>query len=249
MLIANGVVFVLQYIFGPQMNHLFGLTPARFFSEFPNLIHQPITYIFLHGGFFHLFFNMFVLWMFGTEIEYAWGSKSFAKFYFVAGLIGAALVLAVHSSQVIPTIGASGAIYGVFAAYWIMFPNRYVYLYFLFPVKVKWFVPGMMILGLLFSAGNVAHMAHLGGFLWGVVYLKSDWRLGRFSRFFKSLRHKRQTAKLNKKVQKTEEIMKRVDAVLDKINEVGIENISKADRKFLEEASSELSREKHNETN
>jgi hypothetical protein len=108
---------------------------------------------------------------------------------------------------------------------------------------VKWFVPGMMILGFLFSGGNVAHWAHLGGALYGLVCLKSDLRLKRLSGMFKGLRHKRKQAKLNKRVEKAGEVMKRVDAILDKINEVGIENISKEDRKFLEEASSRLSKE------
>ena len=245
MLLANIGLWILQNLI-PGLTAALGLTPARFFAEFPNLIYQPLTYMFLHGGLWHLFFNMFALWMFGTEIEFTWGTRRFAWFYLIAGLIGGLLNLIISPGQLGPTIGASGAVYGVFAAYWIMYPNRYVYLYFLVPVKVKWFVPGFMLLGLLFSGGNVAHAAHLGGFIWGVLYLKSDWRLGWFSRKIRNLRYKRQEAKLNKQVRETEEIMKRVDAILDKINEVGIENLTKAERKFLEEASSELSREKGN---
>lgn len=246
MLIINTAVFVLQLIM-PRMTYIFGLTPATFFSEFPNQIYQIFTYMFLHGGFGHIFFNMFALWMFGTEIEFTWGSKAFGRFYFICGLAGAVLTLVFLPSQAVPMIGASGAIYGVLTAYWIMFPNRYLYIYFLFPVKVKWAIPGMMLLGFLFSAGNVAHLAHLGGALCALVYLKSDWRLFRVFDRFKNLRYKRQEAKLNKRRQEAEDIMKRVDSILDKINEVGIENISKSDRKFLEEASSELAREKDKE--
>jgi len=247
MLFVNGGVWLLQN-FIPAVTGALGLTPARFFAEFPNLIYQPFTYMFLHGSFFHLAFNMFALWMFGTEIENNWGSKRFGRFYLIAGLIGGVLNLLVSPGQMGPTIGASGAVYGILAAYWILFPNRYIYLYFIIPVKVKWFVPGFMILGLLFSGGNVAHAAHIGGFLWGLLYLKSDWRLGWLGRKMRSVRYKRQEAKLNKQVRETEEIMKRVDAILDKINEVGMENLTKAERKFLEEASSELSQEKDNRT-
>jgi membrane associated rhomboid family serine protease len=243
MLITNTAVFILQYFY-PPLTTLAGLTPSRFFSEFPNLLFQPFTYMFLHGGVAHIFFNMFVLWMFGTEVEATWGSRPFGKFYLIAGLAGGILCLAVSPGQSIPIVGASGAIYGVLVAYWIMFPNRYLYIWFLFPVKVKWAIPGLMILGFLFSGGNVAHMAHLGGALYGLAYMKLDWRIFAWSKRIKNLKYKRQTAKLEKNRQQAEDIMKRVDAILDKINEVGIENISKADRKFLEEASSRLSKKK-----
>jgi len=246
MLIINTAVFVLQ-LFIPRMISIFGLTPSTFFSEFPNQIYQIFTYMFLHGGFGHIFFNMFALWMFGTEIEFTWGTKSFSRFYFICGLAGAVLTLVGLPSQAIPMIGASAAIYGVLTTYWIMFPNRYLYIYFLFPVKVKWAIPGMMLLGFLFAGGNVAHLAHLGGAICGLIYLKSDWHFSRLFHRFKNLRYKRQETKLNKKRQEAEDIMKRVDSILDKINEVGIENISKSDRKFLEDASSELAREKDKE--
>jgi membrane associated rhomboid family serine protease len=243
MIITNVVIFIIQNVY-PELTYHLGMTPARFFSEFPNLLYQPLTYMFLHGSIGHIFFNMFALWMFGTEIEYSWGSKFFARFYFLAGLAGAFLTLAVNSSQPYPIIGASAAIYGILVAYWIMFPNRYLYIYFLFPIKVKWAIPGMMLLGFLFSAGNIAHMAHLGGAVFGFLYLKMDWRWSFITQPWKNLRVRRQKVKLAKNRQKAEDVMRRVDAILDKINEVGIENISKSDRKFLEEASSELSQRK-----
>jgi len=242
MLIINGGVYVLQYVF-PAMTYNMGLTPARFFSEFPNLLYTVFTYMFLHstGHLGHILFNMFALWMFGTEIEFTLGTKSFARFYIFCGLAGAILTLIVYPNQMAPMIGASGAIYGLLVAYWLMFPGRKLYIYFLFPVKVKYAIPGMMVLGFLFSGGNVAHMAHLGGALFGLAYMKLGWRWLSFGKKFKNLRYKRQEAKLEKRRQNAADVMKRIDAILDKINEVGLENISKADRKFLEEASSELS--------
>ncbi|MCB2229425.1 rhomboid family intramembrane serine protease [bacterium] len=241
-------VFLLQLVLkGSQLAYLFGLTPALFFSDFPNRIYQLVTYMFLHGGFWHIFFNMFGLWMFGTEIEHTWGSKRFGRFFFLAGLAGAVLTLAVQSTQMVPMIGASAAIYGVLVAYWRMFPEREVYLYFLFPIKVKWFVPGFMLLGFLTAAPGVAHWAHLGGALFGLAYMVTDWRGLGFSKKLKNLRYKRQEAKLEKRRQEAEDVMKRVDAILDKINEVGIENISKEDRKFLEDASSRLSNKNNNQ--
>ncbi len=241
MLIANILIFIAQWFY-PQLAQQLGLVPARFFSEFPNLLYQPLTYMFLHGSIGHIFFNMFALWMFGTEIERRWGSKAFSRFYFLAGLSGAFLCLVVNASQPYPIIGASAAIYGILVAYWVMFPNRQLYIYFLLPVKVKWAIPGMMLLGFLFSAGNIAHMAHLGGIIFALVYLKMDWRWVHFTGWLKNRRYRRQEIESQKNRQQAEDIMKRIDAILDKINEVGIENISKSDRKFLEEASSELSK-------
>jgi len=238
-LISNILIFAAQYFY-PRLTELFGLTPALFLGQFPNYFYQVVTYMLLHGGFWHLFFNMFTLWMFGTEIEYTWGTRSFGRFYVLCGLAGAALTLAVFPTQLVITIGASAAIYGVMVAYWLMFPRRYLYIYFLFPVKVKWAVPAFMILGFFFGGPQVAHMAHLGGALCGLAYIKLDWRWTRIGRKLKTLRYRLQEAKLEKKRQAAQEIMKRVDSILDKINEVGIENLSRADRKFLEEASVQL---------
>ncbi len=250
MLIVNGGMYVLQLIM-PALTSQLGLTPARFFSEFPNRIYQLFTYMFLHspGSPWHLLFNMFALWMFGTEIEYTWGTKRFARFYVIAGLAGAVLTLIVYPGQPIPMIGASAAIYGLLVAYWFMFPQRMLYFWGIFPIRVKWAIPGVMLLGFLFGGASVAHMAHLGGAAYGVVYMKSKWPLFSWGRKFKSLRAKRQEAKLDKRRHEAANVMKRVDAILDKINEVGIENISKADRKFLEEASSEMSRDGKNSQN
>jgi membrane associated rhomboid family serine protease len=242
MLIANGAIFILQYV-APELTYYLGLTPRLFFADFPNALFQPLTYMFLHGGFFHLLFNMFALWMFGTEIELTWGSRRFGRFYVLAGLSGAILTLIVNPSLTNVVIGASAAIYAVLVAYWIMFPNRLLYLYFLFPIKVKWAIPGFMVLGFLFGGANIAHWAHLGGALFGLVYVKADWRWAAFGNRLKSWRYRRREAKLSKNRERAEDVMKRVDAILDKINRVGIDNLTKAERKFLEEASSELSRE------
>lgn len=239
-IIINVFVFFVQYFY-PQLSFYLGLTPKRFFLEFPNFLYQMFTYMFLHGSLGHIFFNMFALWMFGTEIENRWKAKSFGQFYLLSGLCGALLTLIFNSSQLVPMVGASAAIYGILVAYWIMFPNRYLYVFLLFPVKVRWAIPGFMLLGFLFGGPNIAHLAHLGGALFGLLYMKANWRWFSPGRKIKEYRYHRKSAKLEKNRQKADEIMKRVDAILDKINEVGIENISSEERKFLEEASSKLS--------
>ncbi len=242
LIIANVAIFIIQVTASISFTRYLGLTPALFFGDFPNYLFQPFTYMFLHGGFFHLIFNMFALWMFGTEIEYSWGSSKFLKYYIYCGLGGAFLSLVLNSNLAVPIVGASGAIYGILVAYWLMFPDRYLLIFFIFPMKVRWAIPLFGLLNFIAAGPNVAHLAHLGGALVGVVYMKSDWRLKRLMNPFKSLRRRQKSAKLEKNKQKAEEIMNRVDRILDKINEVGIENISAEDRKFLEEASQILSR-------
>src|SRR6516164_800277 len=116
----------------------FGLVPALVTGNY--YLWQLVTYIFLHGGFFHILFNMFGLYMFGSELELTWGTREFTKFFFICG-IGAALTSVIaspHSPVMI--IGASGAIFGLLVAYGVLFPNRLIYLYMIIPIKAKWFV-------------------------------------------------------------------------------------------------------------
>ncbi len=192
-IIANFVIFLLQqnYLF-PAITGIFGLSPYSFFQQFPNQLYQPFTYMFLHGGLGHFFFNMFALWMFGTEIELTWGTKRFTRFYLIGGLAGAILTLAVKSTQVIPIVGASAAIYAVLVAYWFMFPNRKLYIYFVIPVPVKWAIPGLMLIGFLFGGSHVAHFAHLGGALFGVLYMKTNWKMLSFTDKLKKRKYKKQ---------------------------------------------------------
>jgi hypothetical protein len=134
----------------------------------------------MHGGFGHIFFNMFALWMFGMEIENNWGSKKFLIFYLlcgvVAGLFQLFLTPLLGASPAV-TIGASGAVYGVLIGFALMFPDRPIYLYFLLPIKAKYLVGFLIILEFLLvdSAGsNVAHLAHLGGALAGFLFIMFD---------------------------------------------------------------------------
>lgn len=144
---------------------------------------QLVTYMFMHGGFDHLFFNMFALWMFGYVLENFWGWKRFLIYYLVCG-IGAGLL-----NLLIPgwglTVGASGAVYGILLAFGMMFPNERIYLYFLMPIKAKWFVIGYAAIELfegLFRMDGIAHFAHLGGMLFGLLLILY-WRKHPFSRF------------------------------------------------------------------
>ena len=133
---------------------------------------QLFTYMFLHGDFWHIGLNMFMLWMFGTPLEDLWGSRRFLKYYLITGL-GAGVVNALLSPS--SAIGASGAIYGLLLAYAMSFPNRQILLLlFPFPIRAKYLViiVGAIDLVLMFFHDGIAHLAHLGGLLTGYLYLK-----------------------------------------------------------------------------
>lgn len=137
---------------------------------------QLVTYMFLHGGFGHIFFNLFALWMFGQSIENYWGTKRFTVFYFLTG-IGAAILHMIIGGGGAPTIGASGAVYGILLAFGMMFPNREIMLLFPpIPMKAKYFVAlfGVieLISGISRADSGVAHFAHLGGMLVGFILIK-----------------------------------------------------------------------------
>jgi len=173
-LILLGVTVVAYVI---QMSSFLGV--MRQFALWP-LAHdffapwQLISYGFLHGGIGHLFFNMFALYMFGLPIERAWGTRRFLIFYFVC-MVGAGLVQLIVTAltgAVYPTIGASGAVFGLLLAFGMMYPNSTIMLLIPpIPMKAKWFVIGYGILTLFFgmtgTMSGVAHFAHLGGMLFG----------------------------------------------------------------------------------
>ena len=181
LVIANVAAFLLTLAV-PAVTLSLGMRPADVIGELR--LWQPVTYMFLHGGIFHILFNMLALWMFGVELERMWGTRFFTKFYFVSGG-GAAVTTIVLSFMPLPfadqiynalTIGASGAVYGVLLAYAMYFPNRPIYMYFFFPVPAKYFVIIIGAISLLSSmngpGGGVAHTTHLGGLIAAYLYLK-----------------------------------------------------------------------------
>jgi len=160
----------------PGIEHYLGLVPAMMWESF--WFWQLATFNLLHAGFFHILINLFVLWMFGSELERKYGTRRFAWFMVVAG-VGAGLTTAFAMPRMnVPTIGASGIVFGVLLAYAVNYPNRYLYLYFLFPVKAKWVVLGLAIMELFASISGsqpgIANIAHLGGMLFGYLYLRYD---------------------------------------------------------------------------
>jgi len=173
LMIVMGAVFLLQMVVNDRISFYLGLVPILVWKKY--FLWQMATYIFLHGGITHLLFNLLALWMFGGELESYWGSRKFLRYFFFCG-IGAGICTVLFTPyQFIPVIGASGAIYGILLAFGWLFPNRPIYIYFLFPIPAKYMV---IIFGLieLFSStegtgGGVAHLTHLGGLLFGLFYM------------------------------------------------------------------------------
>jgi membrane associated rhomboid family serine protease len=181
-ILANVVMFFAT-TFVPTFIPLLGLVPALVVGRF--WIWQPVTYMFLHGGLLHILFNMLALWMFGTELERLWGTRYFLKFYFVSG-VGAGILTVLfsllpfgfaHQVYQAVVIGASGSIYALLLAYALYFPDRPIYMYFVFPIPARTFVLIMGAIAFYSSlsdaGGGVANATHLGGLLVGYLYLKS----------------------------------------------------------------------------
>jgi len=238
LLIINIIVFLLEYITGgSEMIYFFGLVPRFIVHRF--YIWQFVTYMFLHGGLWHLFLNMFILWMFGSEIERYWGSRTFLKYYFITGVGAGVLSWLTALNSVTPTIGASGAIYGILVAYGMMFPNRPVYLYFLLPVKAKHFVIFLVIMELMASRGQassgIAHFAHLGGMLFGYLYLKRERLTYLLKGALLDRRSKRRTQQKWEEEQRRD-MDRKVDEILQKVSREGMNSLTQEERDLLEQA-------------
>ena len=238
LMIFNASFFLVQEILQVDWFSMFGLVPALLWKGYA---WQLVTYMFLHGSFLHIFINMFVLWMFGGQLERQWGRREFLKYYFITG-IGAGLCTAMaNPGSMIPTIGASGAVYGILLAYGLTFPNSIIYIYFLLPIKAKYFV---LIFGVIEfiasispSGDMVAHIAHLGGMIFGLFYLKRSNLMNYGAKKLKLYLHKRRMKQFKKKHEEEEKIREEIDALLDKINQIGLENLSKGEKRRLDEAS------------
>jgi len=207
LLIINILLFLLDSAlrnFGINLTRTLGLYYPLSENFLPT---QYLTYLFMHGSFMHLFFNMFALWMFGYTLENAWGSKRFLFFFLFCG-VGAGLIqnivvayevwnftqqgysaisVARYMNNAV-VIGASGSVYGILLAFGMMYPNMRVYVYFLFPVKVKYLVSFLALLALFSGFGggggsNIAHFAHLGGMLFAfilIMYWRRSYRRDNF---------------------------------------------------------------------
>ena len=232
----NVLLFLFRYISIERFDlaQIFGLSS----NDVWPMIWQPLTYMFIHGDFFHLFMNMFVLWMFGSEMESIWGSRGFLKYYFITGVGSGIIWLLLNINNPFSVlIGASGAIYGVLLAYGLMFPNRKVLIYFLFPIKVKYFVLLLGVIAFISSIGdtgsNISHLTHLSGMLIGFIYLKSPKNMSKVLLLFNSILAEIKYKREEKKQAKYLNTKRHIDRLLDKINEVGYDGLDENEKKDL----------------
>ncbi|MFA6439109.1 MAG: rhomboid family intramembrane serine protease [Bacteriovoracaceae bacterium] len=275
LLISNAAVFlgtiflgnfhVGDFSFGEFLFETFSLRPLGYGFG----LWQLFSYMFMHANFTHILFNMLALWMFGMELEHVWGSRKFFIYYLLCGFGGglANLLIAPMFTAVGPTIGASGAVYGILLAFGMMFPDRPIYIYFLLPIKAKYFVVMYMAFE-IFSVGSmdgVAHFAHLGGALVGFLYLIADgYQFGSSHRSSQQSenvftrmtgfgrQHPKQDdyysnvteakvydiAEHSKKEEEKAQIQ--IDEILDKISKNGYQSLSEEEKKILFEASKKL---------
>ncbi len=190
LMIANVGVFILQHVV-PGFTEWFAVFPALVWEQ--GYFWQPATYMWLHApnSVFHLLFNMFALWMFGSPVASYWGERRFLRFYLLCG-IGAGLIIAawpalLHAMDMNTpqyyafTLGASGAVYGVLLAYSLSWPDRTIMLLFPpIPIKAIWFIPFLFFMEMFSGPSNVSHVGHLGGVFVGWILLQ---RMGVTTRF------------------------------------------------------------------
>ena len=201
LIMINVAVYLVQLIsanlgnpYYGLVHTLFALTPQLIYENF--FVWQIGSYMFLHsvGSFMHILFNMFALWMFGVQLEEQWGTKEFYRYYLFTGLVAGVTIFLWNLTFIdprIPTLGASGAVFGILIAYALFFPDRYIYLNFLFPIKAKYLILiyGIIELVTLPSQDGVSHIGHLGGMIAGYFYIRhryAKYGIGRdfFRNFF-----------------------------------------------------------------
>ena len=275
LLIINVLMFVATYVLGRYGINLNSLLGLHFFMASDFRLHQIFTYLFMHGGFEHLFFNMFALWMFGRIIEQVMGPKRFLTYYMVCG-IGAGLIQElvqyIHFLSLAPelsgvsheqladalnmwnTVGASGSIYGILLAFGMSFPEDRLFIIPIpFPIKAKYFVVGYAVVELLSamlrSNDGVAHMAHLGGMLFGLVLLLHWRHPGGLKKWWRRVVGKARKPKMkayrgggkfademdyNARRQAQQE---EIDRILDKVKKHGYGSLTEEEKRKLFDAS------------
>ena len=289
LLLVNVLAFIATWVFQRSGIDLTAMLGLHFFLASDFHVYQFLTYMFLHGGFTHILFNMFALWMFGSVIERVWGPRKFFFYYIVCG-VGAGIIQEIvqYADYTIQglaayqyvdaggmriatdayinlwtTIGASGAVYGILLAFGMIFPNERLFIIpFPFPIKAKWLIVGYIVIE-LFSAmsgpgDGVAHMAHLGGMLFGYLLIRywqrhpdSSYGFGRNGGqdFFEQMRRKFEERQRNSRMraehtggrretdeeynQRQRQNQEEIDAILDKIRKSGYDSLTKEEKQRL----------------
>jgi membrane associated rhomboid family serine protease len=288
LLVINVLAFLATWVLEKSGINLTALGGLHFFLASDFHFYQFFTYMFLHAGFTHILFNMFALWMFGSVIERVWGPKKFLFYYIVCGIgaglvqelvqyvdyymqglsayeyvsVGDTRMSMAAYLNLRTTIGASGAVYGILLAFGMIFPNERLFIIpFPFPIKAKWLIVGYIAIEFFSAMGQndgVAHMAHLGGMLFGFLLIRywqkhpdSSQRYGRSygKEFFDNLIRKHEQYQRNRHMHaehtkthretdeeynmKQRQNQKEIDAILDKIRRSGYDSLTKEEKQKL----------------
>lgn len=247
LLLGNIFFFLLSLLFKRQIWTYFGLVSGAVFGK--GMIWQFATYTFVHASVLHLLFNLLVLWMFGTEVEELWGTKRFLTFYFGIGASSGFLawLMALGSPTII--VGASGAVFGVFTAYALLFPERLVtlLLFFVMPVTLKakhlvLIFGGIEFLMLLADPhGGVARFAHLGGILFSYLYIRGATPLLDMGRSaFRKKRRPKLRILVKTESDREKFFQNEIDPILDKIASKGMKSLTRKERQILKESQEKL---------
>ena len=223
---------VLIFLFSNNqwsIHQIFGVSANNF------IIWQPLTYMFFHGGVTHLFFNMFLLWMFGNQLQKLWGPIKFLTYYLTTG-IGAGILIYLFSDGV--TIGASGAVMAILFAYGYIYPNQMLFLWFI-PMKAKHAILILIFMEIAQELSrnpldNISHIGHLGGMLIGFLYLKFGHKILNILPFIKI----RKNTKLKDEIDN-------VDLILDKLKQDGWDGLSENEKSILFQASKKRNKDHH----
>ena len=190
LILLNAVIFILQTTYLP-LTYMFAMVPAEIISG--QNLHTLITRMFLHGDFFHLLINMYFLYIFGSVVEHEMHPFIYLGIYLLSGIVGSfghilisyTLTVVDPFRLLIPTIGASGAIFGIITGFAVLYPNVELFILFLpIPIKAKYLVPGIIFLEIVFGIANfqwdnIAHYAHLGGAIVGFIIVRY-WKKNQF---------------------------------------------------------------------
>jgi rhomboid family protein len=239
MLLPQGALYRIMGSPIPMIPNALGLVP---FQVVHGMVWQLVTYMFLHGGVMHVLLNMFYLVMFGSDLERWWGSREFLKYYFIcgigAGIIHVATTYAFDLNPLIPTIGASGAVFGVLIAYGMAFPTRRILLWFVIPISARALVAIAAFIELAMTVeyrggDGVARFAHLGGMLVGYLYLKQE-SIGWWIK--KSLGENRRSSRRRFRRDHDADMQATIDDILEKISREGMGSLSEEEKQLLHES-------------
>lgn len=245
LLIVNVAVYVVGLIVGRfiPFEQWFGLVSA---SVLQGALWQPFTYMFLHGGLLHLLFNLLGLWVFGGEVEQSLGRNRFALLYAICGVGAGLCAVLVGWGTRIPVVGASGAIFGVLIAYAMLFPRRPITLlvFFVIPItlEARWLVAIFAAVDMLtlMAGGGLGQVAHLGGLLFGFLYMKMpQWRQS----WQEQVEAKARVVKFRTKQQLSldrDSAQAEVNALLDKALREGESSLTPTEQERLVQASARL---------